>query len=286
MSGPAPSDLPEWATDAGATVEPLAGKKASGYVFREKPPAKESNWLLNLIYQWLFYFGTKNAAGGVAGIDDTDGSFKYTNAVTNKPGCELTGNGTAAGGKFTGGASAGAGVEAVAGAGGLAVKATGVIEASAGLKALAGAVAGSTTIDGYKTGTFTPEVGTDATSNVTHSTQTGTYARIGKLVICTFKIVGNTGVGSTGQLFVTGFPYKTNIADSLSGQARFTGTGPLVAGFQNTIQLQGSSSGVGCFMFPSVPAGTAPSATIGTAFNANTAFTLLGTLIFVTDDAF
>ncbi len=50
-----PSTLPEWAT-GGDVVEPIAGKKAVGFVDEEHPPAQHLNWLFLLIYQWILWF--------------------------------------------------------------------------------------------------------------------------------------------------------------------------------------------------------------------------------------
>lgn len=49
-----PLALPEWAT-GGAIVEPPSGKKTSGWIGGEQPPAEYLNWLQNLQYQWVEY---------------------------------------------------------------------------------------------------------------------------------------------------------------------------------------------------------------------------------------
>jgi hypothetical protein len=61
-----PSDLPEWASTAGATdlVEPALAKKQTGWrkilvgvdSIPEKPPYQEFNWFQNLVYKWLAYW--------------------------------------------------------------------------------------------------------------------------------------------------------------------------------------------------------------------------------------
>lgn len=48
-----PTVEPSWATDGGADiVEPASGKKATGWVVDEKPPAGFFNWYMNLMYLW------------------------------------------------------------------------------------------------------------------------------------------------------------------------------------------------------------------------------------------
>lgn len=63
-----PVRLPEWAT-AGVIVEPIAGRKASGWLTDgfDVPPAGEDNWLQNTVYEWLVNF-----AGGAARYDSPD----------------------------------------------------------------------------------------------------------------------------------------------------------------------------------------------------------------------
>jgi hypothetical protein len=53
MPVPKPSTLPQWATNASTTVNPSAGRKATGWIPGDKPAARHVNWLFNLIYQWI-----------------------------------------------------------------------------------------------------------------------------------------------------------------------------------------------------------------------------------------
>lgn len=70
-----PSDsLPQWAT-GGAVTEPGSGKKATGWVPGELPPAPYFNWLALTTYRWLSYL--KNVATG------TEGIWALSNAVTS-----------------------------------------------------------------------------------------------------------------------------------------------------------------------------------------------------------
>jgi hypothetical protein len=45
-------ELPRWATDVGATLEPSEAKKDEGSVLAKKPPARWDNWLKNQMYQY------------------------------------------------------------------------------------------------------------------------------------------------------------------------------------------------------------------------------------------
>jgi hypothetical protein len=50
-----PTEIPSWATDAGATNDPGASRKATGFVTGKKAPAKWFNWLHNRSGQWFSY---------------------------------------------------------------------------------------------------------------------------------------------------------------------------------------------------------------------------------------
>lgn len=50
-----PTSVPTWATDAGATSDPGATRKATGFITGKKAPAKWFNWLHNRAGQWLSY---------------------------------------------------------------------------------------------------------------------------------------------------------------------------------------------------------------------------------------
>ncbi len=56
-----PGSIPVWAT-GGSIVEPAAGKKTTGHVAAEQPPAEHLNWLFNLLGQWATYL---NAPDGI-----------------------------------------------------------------------------------------------------------------------------------------------------------------------------------------------------------------------------
>lgn len=97
-----PTQLPQWATTAGNTVEPSAGEKAAGYQVSTKPAARKMNWLLNLIYEWLQYVQTPVGTGAGAGVDATGGStsgsgLKGTGGAPNGIGVEGIGAGTGVG---------------------------------------------------------------------------------------------------------------------------------------------------------------------------------------------
>lgn len=55
-----PTQLPRWASGAGAVItpEPTEGKKDTGWVVSEKPPAQTFNWWMRRVYEWLSYLDT------------------------------------------------------------------------------------------------------------------------------------------------------------------------------------------------------------------------------------
>lgn len=52
---PKPATIPGWAAPGGSVVEPLAGKKTTGWAPAEKPPAQNFNWFWNLVSDWIGY---------------------------------------------------------------------------------------------------------------------------------------------------------------------------------------------------------------------------------------
>lgn len=58
-----PTIIPQWATNALATVEPPLLKKQSGFVAGERPPARHLNWLLNNLYLWAEYLRDGSFSG-------------------------------------------------------------------------------------------------------------------------------------------------------------------------------------------------------------------------------
>jgi hypothetical protein len=52
---PKPTDLGEWATAPGQTLEPSGPQKAAGFNEGDKPPAKWINYLWNVGYRWRQY---------------------------------------------------------------------------------------------------------------------------------------------------------------------------------------------------------------------------------------
>lgn len=58
----APDKLPRWADDGGVATEPSEGKKDTGWISLERPPADYFNWILLKSYQWLNYFKLRLAA--------------------------------------------------------------------------------------------------------------------------------------------------------------------------------------------------------------------------------
>jgi hypothetical protein len=81
MPGAAPTDNTQWATDGAAEIaEPSLGQKQDGWDVSDKPPAGWLNWWMRAVYRWVFYYGTKDTAGGVVGLHDTDNRAQWAAA--------------------------------------------------------------------------------------------------------------------------------------------------------------------------------------------------------------
>jgi len=90
--------------------------------------------------------------------------------------------------------------------------------------------AGVNTLDDYEEGTWTPSIG----GNATYTTQSGTYVKVGKLVMIGCSLVVNAiGTGSVNT--ITGLPFTT--AANSTGQV-FWGSGATT--FYNVIAYAGS----------------------------------------------
>lgn len=63
-----PTNVPTWA-DSGTIVEPSSGKKATGWIFEEKPPHEYFNWWQNLLGTWIQWLDTI--------VDDTIGVVQF-----------------------------------------------------------------------------------------------------------------------------------------------------------------------------------------------------------------
>lgn len=70
--GNKPSTVSTWATDADTTVDPGSGKKATGFLPAEQPPAEFFNWLFNLLFQWVGYLNAPNNITLGADLVDTE----------------------------------------------------------------------------------------------------------------------------------------------------------------------------------------------------------------------
>jgi hypothetical protein len=75
----------------------------------------------------------------------------------------------------------------------------GLVSAAAGLKAK-NSGNGSTTIDGYRTGTYTPTASMSGGGTITYGTRSGNYARIGRLVTFHTVMQIQFGAGVSGNL--------------------------------------------------------------------------------------
>ncbi len=226
MSGAAPTDVIQWAESAisGGCVDPTT-KKIAGWNPGDEPPAEWLNWWQRAVGRWQTYYGSKNVAGGVAGVHDTDGNVQITASTATKPAFVGVGNTTGAGGNFTGGASGGSGVEARRGAGGaMAIDAdysiiasagnlqatTGQVIANTGLKALVSGT-GSDAITGFVSrGSAVPSITTSGgTPTITYQTnRVILWTRINGLVFFQMHLDWTlTGGSGSGFFYITGLPY-------------------------------------------------------------------------------
>jgi hypothetical protein len=70
------------------------------------------------------------------------------------------------------------------------------------------ASANANTLDDYEEGTWTPVIGgAGGTTGQTYGTQTGTYLKVGKLVICQFQATLTAKGTITGALIISGLPF-------------------------------------------------------------------------------
>jgi hypothetical protein len=133
---PAPTDNLEWGTDASAqVVEPSAGFRVIGWIRSRLLPAEKLNWWMRGVWRWIAYYGTKDAADGIVGLDaskraavaaTTGNGITATTAAGNGNAVVGTGHGTGSGVQGTGGASNGIGVKGTGGASnGIGVEGTG-----------------------------------------------------------------------------------------------------------------------------------------------------------------
>jgi hypothetical protein len=130
-----PSKTPDWNTALTNNVEPLAGRKSSGFATNDIPTSGELNWWMNTVYQWCNYL-----KGLVAGTE----TWNKLVAVAATAGAAITGtgNGSGSGVVGTGGATNGIGVAGTGGgSAGTGVLGTGQ-GASAGVWGVGGASAG------------------------------------------------------------------------------------------------------------------------------------------------
>lgn len=134
---------------------------------------------------------------------------------------------------------------------------TGPQVTSGGIIMTNGAVAGSTTLDWYEEGTFTPTViGASPAGSGTYTTQVGLYTRIGRICYFSIHLVWTAHTGG-GGMFIGGLPFTSTASlrtpislrydNFLVGSARqFT---PEVADSSTLINCQNSdpAGGAGSF---------------------------------------
>ncbi len=66
-------------------------------------------------------------------------------------------------------------------------------------------------LDDYEEGTFTPEI-TSASGSVTHSTQTGNYTKVGRLVYFDIRVVLSAISSPSGTLKIEGLPFTGGVS--------------------------------------------------------------------------
>jgi hypothetical protein len=78
------------------------------------------------------------------------------------------------------------------------------------------------TLDDYEEGTWTPNIdgGYNTSNIVTYTTQSGSYTKVGRLVVVAYFIQINTWVGNAGPVFFGGLPFTP----ATQTDARFQGT--------------------------------------------------------------
>jgi len=80
-----------------------------------------------------------------------------------------------------------------------------------------GDTAAANALDDYEEGTFTPVFQQGLTS-AGYSTQTGTYIKIGRQVICSIQLRANSGTENSSHIYVGGLPFTiTNDVDHSFG---------------------------------------------------------------------
>lgn len=128
----------------------------------------------------------------------------------------------------------------------------------------------------FSSGVWTPTLTTNAVNNVTHSTQIGTYLKIGQLVNVNCFVQGNTGVGSTGSLILTGFPFvfSNGIATGIAIASAFGVNAMFGSGYGYPLLINNSDGGTSSTIQSSNLSSVGLSGAIGTGFNANAAFTI------------
>lgn len=88
--------------------------------------------------------------------------------------------------------------------------------------------AGANVLDDYEEGTWTPSVAFGGASvGVTYASRSGTYTKIGRLVVATFDFTLSAKGSSTGNASVTGLPFTgvgnaAGVSSTYSGMASLT----------------------------------------------------------------
>ena len=72
------------------------------------------------------------------------------------------------------------------------------------------------TLDDYEEGTFTPSFSTSGDQpTISYGTQLGYYVKVGKSVFYEIRIVTSTVSGGTGDLYISGLPFSTDITSNI-----------------------------------------------------------------------
>jgi hypothetical protein len=140
------------------------------------------------------------------------------------------------------------------------------------------ASAGANTLDDYEEGTWTPVIGgSGGTSGQTYTSQTGTYTKIGQLVVAQFNVVLSAKGTITGSVEIQGLPF-TSLSTASTNNVAVANWANLATNWVNLLYVQLVNTTVarvrGC-----TAAAANNSTDLATAdINNNTAF--IGTIIY------
>ena len=124
------------------------------------------------------------------------------------------------------------------------------------------------TLDDYEEGTFTPTVKFGgASTGITYSLQSGIYTKIGRLVVCEWRVALSSKGSSTGSATLEGLPFTSlNISTQSKGALDWASmTSSLYSGFGSV-----NPNSTNCNLFAQTAAATGSSALTDTQFGNST----------------